>query len=117
LLTYADRDADLVYNLTKAIDEQFDAYVKIEPAMVGWASDRQEFQWVVPYHEGAIRYWTEKSLWSDEAQAHNDRLIERQELLQEAWESVADAPGEEKTERWLEARRTALQQASLPVYE
>ena len=117
LLTYPDRDADLVYNLTKAVDEQFDAYVKIEPAMVGWSADRQEFQWVVPYHEGAIRYWKEKGLWTDEAQAHNDALVDRQKLLQEAWESVADVPEAEKTERWLEARRAALEKAGLPVYE
>lgn len=117
LLTYPDRDADLVYNLTKAVAEQFDAYVKIEPAMVGWSVDRQDFQWVVPYHEGAIRYWKELGLWTDEAQAHNDALVKRQELLQEVWESLADAPEAEKTERWLEARRAALEKAGLPVYE
>lgn len=117
LLTYPDRDADLAYNLTKAVEEQFDVYVKIEPAMAGWSADRQNFQWVVPYHEGAIRYWKEKGLWSEAAQAHNDALIKRQELLQKAWESVADVPEGEKTERWLEARRAALQQANLPVYE
>lgn len=117
LLTYPDQDADLVYNLTKAVNEQFDNYVKIEAAMVGWSEDRQDFEWVVPYHEGAIRFWKEKGLWTDEAQAHNDMLVKRQELLTQAWEKVADAPEGEKTERWLEERRTALKAADLPTYE
>ncbi len=117
LLTYPDQDPDLVYNLTKAVNEQFANYVKIEAAMIGWSEDRQDFQWVVPYHEGAIRFWKEKGLWTDEAQAHNDALVKRQELLTQAWEKVADAPEGEKTERWLEERRTALKAADLPTYE
>jgi len=117
LLGYPDQDTDLVYNLTKAIDEQFENYVEIEPAMVGWSADRQNFQWVIPYHEGAVRFWKEKGMWTDEAQAHNDALIERQELLAAAWEKVADVPEGEKTERWLEERRAALEEAGLPTYE
>lgn len=117
LLTYPDQDEGLVYNLTKAINEQFDNYVKIEAAMIGWSADRQNFQWVIPYHEGAVRFWKEKGLWSDEAQAHNDALIARQELLAKAWQKVADVPEGEKTERWLEERRAALAAANLPVYE
>lgn len=117
LLTYPDRSDALVYNMTKAVDEQFDAYVQIEAAMVGWAADRQNFQWVIPYHEGAIRFWKEKGLWTDEAQAHNDALVRRQQILADAWESVSDAPEAEKTGRWMEARRAALDEAGLPSYE
>lgn len=114
---YPEQDADLAYNLTKAINEQFDSYVKIEPAMIGWAPDRQDFEWVLPYHEGAIRFWKEQGLWSDEAQAHNDSLVKRQELLGAAWEEVADVPAVEKTDRWFEARRETLEGAGLPAYE
>lgn len=117
LLTYPDQDADVVYNLTKAINEQFDNYVKIEPAMVGWSQDRQNFEWVIPYHEGAVRFWKEKGLWTEKAQAHNDALIKRQELLAEAWKKVADAPADKKTELWLEERRAALGAAGLPTYD
>ncbi|WP_417742290.1 TAXI family TRAP transporter solute-binding subunit [Salipiger sp.] len=114
---YPDQDADLAYNLTKAINEQFDAYVKIEPAMIGWAPDRQDFEWVLPYHEGAIRFWKEQGLWSDAAQANNDKLLARQDLLASAWEKVADVPAGEKTEQWLEMRRDTLEGAGLPTYE
>ena len=114
---YPDQDADLAYNLTKAINEQFDAYVKIEPAMIGWAPDRQDFEWVLPYHEGAIRFWKEQGLWSDAAQENNDKLLARQDLLASAWEKVADVPAGEKTEQWLEMRRDTLKEAGLPTYE
>ncbi|MCJ8140051.1 TAXI family TRAP transporter solute-binding subunit [Falsirhodobacter halotolerans] len=117
VVAYPEQDADLAYNLTKAINEQFDNYVKIEPAMVGWAPDRQDFQWVLPYHEGAIRYWKEVGLWTDEAQANNDMLVQRQDLLSSVWDEVADVPALEKTARWLDMRRDALQDAGLPVYE
>ena len=117
VVAYPEQDADLVYNLTKAINEQFDNYVKIESAMVGWSEDRQDFEWVVPYHEGAIRFWREKGLWSDEAQVHNDALIERQDLLTAAWEKVTDVAEGEKTDRWLEERRSVLGAAGLPTYE
>lgn len=116
LLTLPDRSEDLVYNVTRAVTEQFENYVEIEPAMVGWASDRQDFQWVVPYHAGAVRYWQEAGLWTDEAQAHNDALIARQELLAETWETVADLPEAEREPRWLEARSAALEAAGLPAY-
>lgn len=117
VVAYPEQDSDLVYNLTRAINEQYDNYVQLEPAMIGWSEDRQDFQWVVPYHEGAVRFWKERGLWTDEAQAHNDQLIARQELLAASWEKVADVAEGEKTERWLEERRTALDAAGLLTYE
>lgn len=116
LLTMPDRSDDLVYNLTRAVVEQFDAYVEIEAAMVGWGVDRQNFQWVVPFHDGAVRYWQEIGVWSDAAQAHNDALVARQQLLADTWASVANLPEDQREARWLEARAAALQAAGLPTY-
>lgn len=116
LLTLPDRSADLVYNLTRAVAEQFENYVEIEPAMIGWATERQNFQWVVPFHEGAVRYWQELGIWDDAAQAHNDALIARQELLAETWATVADLPEDQREARWLEARAAALEAAGLLTY-
>ncbi len=111
LATYPERDGDVVYNLTRAVDEQFESYVDIEPAMVGWSADRQNFRWVIPYHEGAVRYWEEQGLWTEEAEAHNNGLIERQKLLVSTWNELDDKSN------WLEARATALEEAGLPTYE
>lgn len=111
LVTFPERDTDMVYSLTKAVDATFDAYVNIEPAMLGWAADRQNFQWVIPYHEGAVRFWKDSGVWTDEDQVHNDALIKRQELLMATWEGLDDKNG------WLEARSAALKEAGLPTYE
>jgi TRAP transporter TAXI family solute receptor len=50
LMTYAVQDADLTYNMTKAMDVYFDSYKGNAPGINGWALDKQNFQWVAPYH-------------------------------------------------------------------
>lgn len=108
LMTYAEQDADLAYNMTKAMHELFDSYAGKAPGINGWALDKQDFQWVAPYHEGAIRYYKEVGKWTDEDQAHNDRLIARQAALMKAWEELkAEAPANWE-EAWETKRREAL---------
>ena len=115
LIAYADQDDDLVYNQTKAMFELFDAYKGKAPGIDGWDMQYQNFEWVVPYHEGAVRYFKEAGVWTDAAQAHNDGLIERQKVLQDAWAALeAEAPADWET-AWAEARRKALKDAGLPV--
>lgn len=120
LTVYADQKDELVYNLTKAMVEQYDAYKDDAPGAGGWSLDNQDFTWAVPYHEAAVSYFKEIGAWSDEAQAHNERLIERQNVLAEAWESyTADAPDGEEAFRngWMEARADALESAGFePVF-
>jgi uncharacterized protein len=108
LMTYAAQDEDLTYNMTKAMFEFFDAYAGEAPGINGWALDKQNFKWVAPYHDGAIRYFTEIGVWSDDAQSHNDNLIARQAALRQAWEELkAEAP-ENWEEAWDAKRREAL---------
>ena len=115
LIAYADQDDDLVYNQTKAMFELFDAYKGKAPGIDGWDMQYQNFEWVVPYHEGAVRYFKEAGVWTDAAQAHNDGLIERQKVLQDAWAALeTEAPADWET-AWAEARRKALKDAGLPV--
>ena len=85
LMTYTAQDAELVYNMTKAMVESFDLYKSAAPGNGGWAVERQNFAWVIPFHDGAIRYWKETGHWKPEHQAHNDKLIERQKVLAAAW--------------------------------
>lgn len=56
--------------------------------------ENQVFDWVVPFHEGAVRYLDEAGLWSEEAEAHNAALIHRQEVLATAWAELLDAAPE-----------------------
>ncbi len=101
-------DADLAYNMTKAMVELFPQYDGNAPGIGGWAIDKQNMQWVVPYHEGAIRYYKEVGLWTDADQAHNDDLIARQNALAAAWEALAAEAPDNWEEAWGEARRKAL---------
>lgn len=122
LIAYADQDDDLVYNMTKAMIEQFDNYKDGAPGAAGWALERQQFDWVVPYHEGAIRYLEEIGVWKEEHQQKNDHLIERQNVLQEAWQTYTsgDAPEDEEAfyQGWLTARAAALEAAGFdPIWE
>ena len=114
-MTYDTQDAELTYNMTKAMDVFFDSYKDNAPGINGWAREKQNFQWVAPYHEGAIKYYTEIGVWSDAAQAHNDNLIARQAALMAAWEELkAEAP-DNWAEAWDAKRREALKAGGFAV--
>ena len=115
LMTYAEQDEDLTYNMTKAMHEFFESYKGKAPGINGWALDKQNFQWVAPYHEGAVRFYKEIGQWSDADQAHNDNLIARQAALQAAWEELkAEAPADWDA-AWEAKRREALEAGGFAV--
>lgn len=108
LVAMEEQDADLVYNMTKAMIELYDSYNGGAPGIGGWALDKQNFEWVAPYHEGAIRYYKEIGVWNDAAQAHNDNLIARQGALQAAWEELKAEGPSDWDAAWYAKRREAL---------
>lgn len=108
-------DTDLVYNMTKAMVELFPKYDGNSPGIGGWALDKQNMEWVVPYHDGAIRYFTEVGVWSDSAQAHNDGLVARQAALAAAWEATKATNPDDWEAAWFEARREALKAGGFAV--
>jgi TRAP transporter TAXI family solute receptor len=117
LVAMEGTDADLAYNMTKAMVELFPKYQGTVPGIDGWALDQQDFEWVVPYHEGAVRYFKEIGAWNQEAQAHNDQLIVRQDALAAAWvdfvaRGVAEA---EWNAEWAKARREVLEAGGFQV--
>jgi uncharacterized protein len=116
LMTYADQDADLVYNMTKAMVELYPDYAASEvPGIKGWGIENQDFTWVAPYHEGAIRYFEEIGVWSEEAQAHNDQLIARQDALRKAWDELQSESPENWEQAWDEKRREVLKAGGFEV--
>lgn len=121
LTVRTDASDDLVYNITKAVVESFDAYKDGAPGASGWSIENQVFDWAVPYHDGAIKYFKEIGRWSDAMQQHNDGLVKRQKVLQDAWAAFKkDAPSDENAfgEAWGKARVAALKSAGMnPVIE
>jgi TRAP transporter TAXI family solute receptor len=114
LIAYDHLDGELVYNMTKAMVQFFPDYKDGAPGNNGWDIKRQIFDWVVPYHDGAIRYFKEVGAWKPEHQAHNDKLLKRQDALGKAWDGYAKVgPADEKAfyAGWLKTRATVLTQA------
>jgi TRAP transporter TAXI family solute receptor len=114
LMSYASLDANVAYGMTRAMVETFDMYKDAAPGNNGWAVERQNFAWVIPFHDGAIRFWKERGLWKPEHQAHNDRLIARQKVLADAWKAVqsgSHADDKAFEQAWMKARAEALTKA------
>jgi len=115
LTAMVGQDADLVYNMTKAMVELYPAYDGKAPGIGGWALDKQDFQWVAPYHDGAIRYYKEVGVWTDAAQKHNDMLVARQAALQKAWDELKAAAPADWASAWDAKRREALKAGGFGV--
>jgi TRAP transporter TAXI family solute receptor len=118
LMTMAAADAELTYNMTKAMVVLYPDYKDGAPGNLGWDLKRQVFAWAIPMHEGAIRYYKERGVWTAEHQKHNDALVKRQDTLAAAWKSyVGSAPSDEKEfeKGWAKARAAALTKAGMDV--
>ena len=115
LIAMEDTDSDLVYNMTKAMVELFAEYEGKAPGINGWALDKQDFSWVVPYHEGAIRYFEEAGVWTEDAGAYNDALLARQAALQAAWEALESEAPDDWQSAWQTRRREALAEGGFDV--
>jgi len=116
LATYAEKDDDIVYNMTKAMHVFFDDYKDAAPGNRGFGLDRQLYDWVVPFHPGAIKYLKEAGIWKPEYDAHQAKLLAREEVLQSAWAAFKQAaPSDDAAfkEGWLKARRAALTKAGM----
>jgi TRAP transporter TAXI family solute receptor len=111
-MTYAEQPADAVYALTKSMVLNYDAYKDGAPGAAGLDVKRQNFSWVVPYHEGAVKALKEAGAWTADAEAHNQKLLKRQAALASAWTAYLKSnPPEDKdafAKAWMAARKTAL---------
>ncbi|MCB1644669.1 MAG: TAXI family TRAP transporter solute-binding subunit [Pseudomonadales bacterium] len=120
LITLADQSADMVHDLSRAIHEGYDDFRDADPGAIGWAMNLQQFTWVVPWHEGSVAYLKSLNLWTDQMQAHNQRLIARQQVLLSAWQELAtldiDDP-DALSQAWVRLRTARLDAAGFdPVW-
>ena len=117
LITLAGQDEQLVHDLAKAIHIHYEEYKNADPGSIGWAMDRQNFQWVVPFHEGAVRYFKSVDVWSDADDAHNSRLIQRQNVLATAWQAHQAEDPDDFSAAWMVRRAAALDAAGFdPIW-
>lgn len=120
LTALESQDSDFVYSLTRAINENYDEHKDADPGSIGWALESQVFQWVVPYHEGAVNYWREIGVWTEETEAHNQALIKRQGVLASAWTEMSARDIRDQDEfvsAWQLLRANRLEEAGFdPVW-
>ena len=117
LIGYAASDPEQTYLLTKAMYDLYPDYKDSAPGSRGWALDKQVFDWVIPFHEGAVRYYREVGKWTPAIQAHNEKLLARENVLVTAWKAyLPSAPADREAfdKGWMSARATALDKAGLP---
>ena len=119
LVTQADQEPAEVRNIVAALDAGFDDYKDAAPGANAYGIDRQILNWVMPWSDGSVAYFKEKGLWTPEAQENQDKLVERQKVLADAWGGfVEGAPdGEEEfSAAWMKTRAEALEAAGQEVF-
>jgi len=120
--TFVWQDAELVYHQTRMIYDLFPEYKAAWPGNEGFALDQQRLKWVAPYHDGAIRYFKEKKVWTDELERHNQALVRRQETLARAWERTLDEAQKQKigtakfADLWMQIRTEELKKGGFDPY-
>ena len=117
-VAYAAQPADLVYSITKAMIDGYDAYKDAAPGASGLAASRQTKNWVVPVHPGAVKALKEAGQWTAEQETYNNGLYKRQEVLASAWADYnkSNPPSEDKAflDGWVKVRAAALAKANMP---
>lgn len=117
-VSYASQPQDQIYSITKAMIDGYDAYKDSAPGAGGLAANRQTKNWVVPVHPGAVKALKEAGQWTAEQDAHNNGLIERQDVLTGAWAAYgkSNPPSDDKAflEGWMKVRAAALAKANMP---
>jgi len=99
-----------------AMVDTFDGYKSAAPGNAGWGMDRQNLEWVIPYHEGAVDYFKSKGVWTAANQKNNDMLIKRQQILADAWKAVMSrqhADDNAFKQDWMKTRAAALTKAGM----
>lgn len=116
-----DLDDKVAYGLIKALQDNYDDYKDSAPGAAGYSLENQDLQWVIPLHDAVVDYYEETGVWTDEMQAHQESLVERQAVLLETWNAFIDgAPDDEDAFRkaWMTARADALRDAGFdPVFD
>jgi TRAP transporter TAXI family solute receptor len=121
LVTNVSHSEAEVAALVSAMIDHYAEYKDGAPGASGWALNSQNFKWVLPFHKGAIKVYEEKGIWNADAEAHNQSLIKRQDVILATWNSfmAGDTPSDkaEFKKAWLALRAGALKKAGFePIF-
>jgi len=75
LVAKNDVATDVVYELAKALYDNYEELCAIHPLMEDYSSEFISRNTVAPWHPGVIQYFKEKGLWTNELQELQDQLL------------------------------------------
>ena len=113
---YADANDLDVHAVTKAIVENFALYKSAMPILERWELPRSAgYPTALPFHDGAIKLFKEKSVWTSDHQRWQDGMLKRRELLRQGWADMIakdpaakDADADKLRELWTPRRAEIL---------
>lgn len=115
IVSYASKDVDSVYALTKAVVEAYDLYKESSPVMALWEVGQSGTPPAdAPFHEGAVRYLKEAGVWTEKHEEWQQQRIAHLEKVKELWQETlkaAEAEGladDAFAEFWTKRRDEAL---------
>jgi TRAP transporter TAXI family solute receptor len=70
-------DPDLVYWTTSLLHKHYDDYKDAHAFLRKWHLEHQlnYANWFCPWHEGAVQYWKDQGLWTDEMEAKQQEML------------------------------------------
>ena len=123
VLAYDRIEFEMAYEMAKMLYELWPVYGKAKaPGIEQYDPKNRVYDYAIPYHEGAIKYYKEIGVWKPEHDKNNVSLVERQKVLAAAWNKAVDQGAVEKVKSkdfpafWEKIRVKALEDAGFDVY-
>jgi TRAP transporter TAXI family solute receptor len=121
LITLNTQSAAMVHDLARVIHIHYDEFKNADPGSIGWAMESQVFDWVVPFHAGAVTYFKSIGVWTVTYEAHNQQMLARQTVLAKAWAGMGSSDEYTKSgyeQAWMKHRKDSLIKAGFdPIWE
>ena len=76
MVSTSETSEDVVYTVTKATWENYEEMHAVHPWWDGWTREEMvPVKPAAPYHDGAIKFFKEIGVWTEEHQAAQDELL------------------------------------------
>jgi hypothetical protein len=126
MVVMADKDTELVYNLCKWLDENYDKFKDAHPYCAAMTVENlvllaeMEF---VPLHDGAVKYLEELGLWTDDHETRRQQNIDLLDRYEQAYVEALDLADDQgievdpANEEWLELWDSYREDEGLPKFK